>query len=104
MLLEVACFNLESCLIAQKAGAKRIELCENYSAGGVTPNEEIISRARNELQIDLFVMIRPREGDFIYSEIEIEEMRAQIEFCKEEKCDGVVFGILTEENEVDIET
>jgi copper homeostasis protein len=103
MLLEVACFNPESCLIAQKAGAKRIELCENYSEGGITPNEEIISRTRKELQIDLFIMIRPRKGDFIYSDLEIEEMRAQIEFCKEEKCDGVVFGILNEENKVDVE-
>jgi copper homeostasis protein len=103
MLLEVACFNLESCLIAQRSGAKRVELCENYSVGGITPHEELISKARKELEIDLFVMIRPREGNFIYSEIELEEMRSQIEFCKEEKCDGIAFGILTEKNKVDVE-
>ena len=103
MLLEVACFNLESCLIAQKAGAERIELCQNYSFGGITPDEEIISEVRTLLNIDFFIMIRPRKGNFIYSEVEFEEMKAQIEFCKEQNCDGVVFGILTEENKVDAE-
>lgn len=102
MLLEIACFNLESCLIAQKADAKRVELCQNYYAGGITPDETIIIEARKQLKIDLFVMIRPREGNFIYSDIEVEEMRSQIEFCKDLKCDGVVFGILTEENKVDM--
>ena len=102
MLLEIACFNLESCLIAQKAGAKRVELCQNYSIGGVTPDETTILEARKQLSIALFVMIRPRKGDFIYSDIEFEEMRSQIEFCKESKCDGVVFGILTREGQVDV--
>ncbi len=102
MFLEVACFNLESCLIAQKAGAKRVELCQNYSAGGVTPDETTIIEARQQLRIDLFVMIRPREGNFLYSEIEFEEMRSQVEFCKELKCNGVVFGIVTEEYQVDV--
>jgi copper homeostasis protein len=101
MLLEIACFNLESCLIAQKAGAHRIELCENYKAGGITPSEQLILEARRKIQTDLFVMIRPRGGNFIYSEIELEEMRSQIEFCKELKCNGFVFGILTSENKVD---
>lgn len=103
MLLEVACFNLESCLIAQKAGAKRIELCQNYSLGGITPDEEIISEARAQLKTDLFVMIRPRKGNFIYTEVEFEEMKAQVEFCKDQKCDGVVFGILTVEKNVDMD-
>lgn len=103
MLLEVACFNLESCLAAQHSGAKRVELCQNYAGGGITPDEHIIMEARRQLNIKLFVMIRPRGGNFNYSEIEFEEMKSQIEFCKEEKCDGVVFGILTDENKADIE-
>lgn len=102
MLLEIACFNLSSCLIAQKAGANRIELCENYKAGGITPAETLIIEARQQLQIDLFVMIRPREGNFIYSDPEFEQMKKQLLFCKEQKCDGIVFGILTKENKVDI--
>jgi len=101
MLLEIACFNLQSCLIAQKAGAHRIELCENYEAGGITPSQNIIIEARKNLQIELFVMIRPRAGNFIYSDDEFEDMRSQIQFCKQQQCDGVVFGILTKNKLVD---
>jgi copper homeostasis protein len=101
MLLEIACFNLRSCLIAQKAGAHRIELCENYKAGGITPSQNLIIEARKNLQIDLFVMIRPREGIFFYYNSEFEQMKSQIKFCKENKCNGIVFGILTAENKVD---
>lgn len=102
MILEIACFNLESCLIAQKAGANRIELCENYSEGGLTPSQHLIQEARQKLKIDLFVMIRPRAGNFVYSDDEFEQMKKQILFCKENKCDGFVFGILTSENKVDV--
>lgn len=102
MLLEVACFNLESCLIAQKAGAKRVELCQNYSIGGITPDKNTIIETRKQLQIDLFVMIRPREGNFIYSDTEFDQMKEQISFCKQNNCNGVVFGILTKEHQVDV--
>ncbi len=101
-ILEIACFNLESCLIAQKAGAHRIELCENYKAGGVTPSQTLIVEAREQLQIDLFVMIRPRGGNFVYSVSEFNTMKEQITFCKKNNCNGIVFGILTPEHKVDI--
>ena len=101
-VIEIACFNLESCLIAQKAGAHRIELCENYKAGGITPPEKLISGARQQLQIDMFVMIRPRKGNFIYSDSEFEQMKEQIQFCKKINCEGVVFGVLSVENKVDV--
>ncbi len=101
MFFEIACFNLESCLIAQKAGAHRIELCENYKAGGITPSENLIIDARKNLQIPLFVMIRPRGGNFIYSDAEFQKMKLEIQFCKQNKCDGIVFGILNSENKVD---
>jgi len=101
MILEIACFNLQSCLTAQKAGAHRIELCENYPEGGVTPSEHLIIEARQKLQIDLFVIIRPRGGNFIYTASEFEQMKNQIIFCKENKCNGLVFGILNSENKVD---
>ena len=101
MLLEIACFNLESCLNAQKAGANRIELCENYSVGGITPPKKLILEARKQLQIDLFVMIRPRKGNFNYSEAEFNQMKEQIQFCKQNNCEGIVFGIVTSENKVD---
>jgi copper homeostasis protein len=103
MILEIACFNLESCVIAQQAGASRIELCSNYELGGITPLKELIVEARNKISIDLFVMIRPRGGNFNYSENEFLQMQETILFCKEQNCDGVVFGILNKNNEVDIE-
>ena len=103
MVLEIACFNLESCLIAQQAGAIRIELCSDYQVGGITPPKELIRELRKKITVDLFVMIRPRGGNFIYSENEFLQMQETILFCKEQKCEGVVFGILNENNEVDRE-
>ena len=103
-ILEIACFNLESCLIAQKAGAHRIELCENYKEGGISPSPELIQKVKKELTIPVFVMIRPRLGNFIYSAEEFQVMKMQVLFCKEKKCDGLVFGILDSENKVDIKS
>ena len=73
--LEIACFNLESALMAEKAGADRVELCSDMSVGGTTPTIETIQQAREHLTIDLHVMIRPRGGNFVYSEIEFEQMK-----------------------------
>jgi copper homeostasis protein len=101
MLFEIACFNLKSCFIAQKAGAHRIELCENYSAGGITPDKNLILEARQILKTDLFVMIRPRPGNFVYTPSEFEQMKEQILFCKQNNCNGIVFGILNRGNKVD---
>lgn len=101
LLLEIACFNLESAIIAEEAGADRIELCESYEVGGLTPSEDLIKETRTRVQIPLNVMIRPREGDFIYSEAEIETMESAILFCKKQGVDGVVFGCLTIEQKVD---
>jgi len=103
MLLEIACFNLESALIAQKAGADRIELCEDYLSGGITPSEDIIEQARRKISIPLFVMIRPRSGNFIYNEDEFEKMKQAVIHCKEVGVDGVVLGILNSEGNVDRE-
>jgi copper homeostasis protein len=101
MLLEIACFNLESALIAQRAGADRIELCEDYSCGGVTPSFETIIEARKKISIPLFVMIHPRKGTYTYNQAELEEMIRQIRFCKEHAIDGVVFGALDEDKNID---
>lgn len=100
-ILEIACFNLESAIIAAKAGASRIEFCEDYSIGGVTPSYEDILKVKAQVNIPMFVMIRPRGGNFIYTEEEFEEMKKQIEWCQQNKIDGVVFGILTADNKVD---
>ena len=103
MKLEIIAFNLESCLSAQEGGADRIELCNNPSEGGTTPSYGFIKAARNALKIELYTMIRPRGGDFLYSESEYEVMKTDIKTCKKLGCDGVVLGILTPGGKVDKE-
>jgi copper homeostasis protein len=101
--IEIACFNLESALIAQKAGADRVELCADMSVGGTTPTIEMIKQARQNLTIDLYVMIRPRGGNFVYSEAELEQMKLEIETIKRLGVNGFVFGILNEDKTINIE-
>ena len=101
--IEIACFNLESTLIAQNAGADRVELCADMSVGGTTPTIEIIQQAREHLTIDLYVMIRPRGGNFVYSEAEFEQMKSEIETIKKVDVNGFVFGILKDDNTINIE-
>jgi copper homeostasis protein len=101
--IEIACFNLESALIAQKAGADRVELCADMSVGGTTPTIETIQQARENLTIDLYVMIRPRGGNFVYSEAELKQMKSEIETIKKLGVNGFVFGILNEDKTINIE-
>jgi copper homeostasis protein len=100
-LLEVACFSVESCIKAQESGADRIEFCANYSLGGITPNHEEILRANELLNIPLHIIIRPRGGNFTYTAEEISVMKNDILFCKANGINGVVFGVLNSENEID---
>lgn len=101
--LEIACFNLESAIIAQIGGADRVELCDNIQEGGTTPDFETTKLARVALSIDLFVIIRPRGGDFVYSEEEFQQMKEQIIQFKEIGVNGFVFGILKEDGSVNKE-
>lgn len=101
--LETIAFNIESCKTAQAAGANRIELCDNPGEGGTTPSYGFIKAARKVLTIDLFPIIRPRGGDFLYSDDEFEIMKMDIQVCKNIGCDGVVFGILNEDATIDKE-
>ncbi len=101
--IEIACFNLESATLAQKAGADRVELCANISVGGTTPSIEIIQQARKNITLDLYVMIRPRGGNFVYSEQEFQQMKSEIENIKKLGVNGFVFGILNEDNTINIE-
>lgn len=98
--IEIACFNLESALIAQNSGADRVELCADMSVGGTTPTIEIIKQAREHLTIDSYVMIRPRGGNFVYSDAELEQMKSEIETIKKFKVNGLVFGILNEDKTI----
>ena len=102
-LLETIAFNIESCKIAQAAGAQRIELCDNPGEGGTTPSYGFIKAARQVLTIDLFPIIRPRGGDFFYSDEEFKIMKTDIKVCKDLGCDAVVFGLLKHDATVDIE-
>lgn len=95
--LEIACFNLAATLIAQKNGADRVEFCDGILVGGITPDLTSTALVRASLKIDLFVMIRPRGGDFVYSEIEFEQMKSDILAFKKIPVDGFVFGILNED-------
>lgn len=99
--LEVIGFNIESCIIAQEAGADRIELCDNPADGGTTPSYGFIKAARRVLNIDLFPIIRPRGGDFLYSNQEFKLMMDDVKACKALDCDGIVTGILKEDGTID---
>ena len=99
--LEIIGFNIESCIAAQEAGANRIELCAGPGEGGTTPSYGFIKAAREKLQIDLYAMIRPRGGDFLYSDDDFEIMKNDVAICKELGCNGIVTGILTTDGKVD---
>ncbi|RUT70337.1 copper homeostasis protein CutC [Flavobacterium cupreum] len=98
--LEIACFNLESAFIAEENGADRIELCENMQLGGTTPNYILGVRVREQLSIKMHVIIRPRGGDFVYSDEELIEMKQDIKQFKKLGIDGFVFGVLKEDGSV----
>lgn len=101
MILEIVVYNIESALKAQEGGADRIELCENPGEGGTTPSYGTIEIVRQNLSIDMFVMIRPRGGDFHYSNYEFHAMKRDISQCQKLSVDGVVFGLLTPEGTID---
>lgn len=100
-LLEVIGFNIESCTLAQEAGANRIELCDGPGEGGTTPSYGFIKAARKRLNIDLYPIIRPRGGDFLYTDDEFEIMKTDILVCKKLGCDGVVTGSLNADGTID---
>lgn len=101
MTLEIAANSVASALAAQEGGAGRVELCTALELGGLTPSHAQIALARDCLRIPLYVLIRPRAGDFLYDELEAETMRRDIEACVSLGCDGVVLGVLDAEGRVD---
>ena len=100
-VVEICLSGIESALAAQAGGADRIELCENLAQGGTTPSLGLIKAVRNRLQIGVQVMIRPRGGDFCYTEAEFEVMRQDVQLAKEVGVDGIVFGILHPDGTID---
>ena len=101
-LLEVAASSLTSALAAQAGGAGRVELCGQLADGGVTPSYGLVAAARDRLRIPLYVLVRPRSGDFLYDEAEFELMQRDIEACVRLGCDGVVIGALDADAGVDL--
>jgi len=103
MILEICANSFESAFAAQQAGADRIELCTELSVGGLTPSFGLLEKVLVELTIPVHVLIRPRSGNFTYSEAEIDIMLRDIETCKELGCDGIVSGGLTHAFEIDLQ-
>lgn len=101
ILIEVCANSVESALAGQAGGAARVELCAALLEGGLTPSPAVIALARERLHIPLNVLIRPRGGDFCYSEMEFAVMQRDVEFCKRAGVDGVVLGLLQPDGSVD---
>lgn len=103
-MIEICLDSPHAALLAQQYGAKRVELCANLLEGGTTPSLGCIKATRNAIDIDLFVIIRPRGSDFYYNEYEIEQMKYNIEICRSLGVDGVVIGALNLDGGIDLET
>lgn len=101
IFLEVCANSAASCIAAERGAAGRVELCAGIPEGGTTPSYGEIKKARESISIDLNVIIRPRGGDFLYSDDELEIMKTDIEVARKLGANGVVFGCLTADGRVD---
>ena len=99
--IEVCIDNLESLFTAQKAGAGRIELCSSLALGGLTPSHGLITLAVKHAHVPIYTMIRPRDGDFLYSSFEVEMMLNEIHTMRTLGVQGVVFGVLNKAAQID---
>lgn len=102
MILEICANSFQSAKNAQEAGADRIELCQELSVGGITPSYGLLKKVKKELSIETMVLIRPRSGNFCYSTADFDVMIRDIQFCKELGFQGIVSGVLNEDNTIDI--
>ena len=102
-IIEVCVDSVCNAVVAQSAGASRVEFCAGLPDGGTTPSHAQIEIARKQLHIKLYVIIRPRGGDFLYNDTEFEIMKSDIHFCGKTGCDGVVIGMLRPDGTIDKE-
>ncbi|KAL8567999.1 hypothetical protein ACOMHN_029174 [Nucella lapillus] len=101
--MEVCVDSVASAINAEKGGACRLELCSNLIEGGTTPSVGLLSVVKSKVAVPVFVMLRPRGGDFLYTEAEVEVLKTDLKALKEAKADGFVFGFLTGKGFVDAE-
>jgi copper homeostasis protein len=102
MILEICSATIQSAINAETAGAHRIELCSELAIGGITPSFGMIKEGLRKVSIPIFVLIRPRSGNFTYSEDEFEIIKEDILQCKKMGCAGIVSGVLNEDNSIDV--
>ncbi|HTC48557.1 MAG TPA: copper homeostasis protein CutC [Candidatus Aquilonibacter sp.] len=100
-LLEICLESVEYAVAAERGGADRIELCSDLISGGVTPSVQLMGGVRRGVHIPIHVLIRPRAGDFVYSQAEFETMKCDIQTAKDLGMDGIVLGLLDENMQVD---
>ena len=103
LIFEACVETLEDAIVAESRGANRIELCSSLDQDGLTPSPELTMQCVRHLAIPVMAMVRSRGGDFVYTEIEIRQMEAEIEFFRHSGVAGVVIGLLTAEGEIDVE-
>ncbi|MEQ8475726.1 copper homeostasis protein CutC [Fulvivirga sp.] len=99
--LEICANSVQSVINAEKAGAQRVELCDNLWEGGTTPSAATIKLAKEKTKIAIYVLVRPRGGDFVYSDLEFEIIKEDIRICKELGVEGIVSGVLNADGTVD---
>jgi len=103
MIIEVCANSYESAINAEVGGANRIELCKDLHLDGITPDDEVVIKTLNKLKIPVFILIRPRSGDFIYNDEEFKLMKSDIIKFKKLGCNGIVSGVLKKDNTIDLE-
>jgi copper homeostasis protein len=101
-LLEITVESVDAALAAERGGADRIELCADLRCGGLTPTPETMRNARAALRLPIFTMVRPRAGNFAYTDDEISIMKSQIAQARDLRMDGIVLGLLREDSSVDV--
>ncbi len=100
--LEICCYSADAAITAERWGADRIELCDNYSEGGTTPSYAMAEYIITRLEIPVNVIVRPRGGDFLYSDEEYEIIKRDIEVSKNLNANGIVTGFLTPDGDIDM--
>jgi copper homeostasis protein len=101
-ILEISVESVETAMAAERGGAQRIEFCSNAREGGTTPSRELMRVVRERVNLPIFSMVRPRAGNFVYTDAEFEAMRRDVDAAKEFGMDGVVLGLLDNEGQVDV--